>query len=148
MTRLSRYLAPLENTSSSSSSDDDSDIATAQQAGRTIEAKFDTTSLFAFARAPQAAAIHCVMNVSDGIWAYGVRVLVVLLFPFLATGFVLGTHWKVQSGGVVLGYDPVLIARRADDVLASSSVAGRRCGEGLSGECLETRKVGRGRTVV
>lgn len=89
-------------------------------------------------------------NVSDGIWAYDVGVLVVLVFPFLAAVFVfvLGTHWKVQSWDAVLGYDPVVIARRVNDVLGSSGMGRRRYGGGSSCECLGMGKVGRGRIVV
>lgn len=135
MTPLSRYLVPLETTSSDGNS-------TAQVA-RIIEANFDMTTLSAFARAPHAATVHVVERVSQDIWAYDVKVLLVLVFPFLVTVSVLSVHWKVQSGDVVLEYDPVLIARRADEVLAFSNTAGQRCGEGFSGQSLGLGKVGR-----
>jgi hypothetical protein len=64
-------------------------------------------------------------------------VLLVLVFPFLATIFVLSMHWNVQSGDVVLECNLVLIARRADEVLAFSRTVGGRYGDGLSGESLD-----------
>jgi hypothetical protein len=65
MAPLSRYPVPLEATSS------DSNNSTAQVA-RTIEANFDMTTLFAFAREPHAATVHIVENISQEIWAYDV----------------------------------------------------------------------------
>jgi hypothetical protein len=69
--------------------------------------------------------------------------LLVLVFPFLATIFVLSMHWNVQSGDVILGYSPVLIARRADEVLVSSRTVGGRYGDGLSGESLDLGEIER-----
>jgi hypothetical protein len=142
MTPLSRYLVPLEI------SPDDVVNATAK-VGRTIEANFDTTTLFAFARALHAARVHAVTYPpSESIWGYDPRVLLVLVFPFLAKVFVFSTHWEVQSGEFVIGYDPVLIARRADEVLGSPFVAGRRHGRVWSGGSFGLGGVGQKHSMV
>ena len=140
MTPLSRYLVLLEISPD--------DVNATAKVGRTIEANFDTTTLFAFARAPHAANVHVESYPSENVWGYDPRVLFVLVLPFLAKVFVLSTHWGVQSGDVVLGYDHVLIARRADDVLAYSSVAGRRYGRVWSGESLGLGKAGQKHSMV
>ena len=98
--------------------------------GQTIEANFDTTTLFAFARTPQAADVHTLRQVPHYYWSYDFMVLRILALPLLATVFVLSSHWRVQSDEVMLGYNPVLIARRADDVLASSNGAEGGCSGG------------------
>jgi hypothetical protein len=139
MSPLSRYLRPLE------SSPDANDTA---RVGQTIEANFDMATLFAFARAPQAATVHVVHPEMIYYGSYDVMVLFVLALRFLAMVSVLSTHWRVQSDDVVLGYNPVLIARRADDVLSSSFVAKVGCGEGSSVEVLSLGKVGRQQSMV
>ena len=140
MTPLSRYLVPLAISPD--------DVNATAKVGQMIEANFDTTTLFAFARAPHAANVHVESYPSEDVWGYDPRVLFVLVLPFLAKVLVLSSHRGVQSGEVVIGYDPVLIARRADEVLGSSYVVGLRCGGGSSGESLglDKGKVGRTRS--
>jgi hypothetical protein len=77
-------------------------------------------TLFAFAQAPHAASLDITQTHDVGIWTYDTRVLAVLALPFLATILVLSVYWKVQSNEVVIGYDPLEIARRADEVLVLS----------------------------
>jgi len=91
-----------------------------QRVARAIEANIDMATLFAFAQAPHAASLDITQTHDVGIWTYDTRVLAVLALPFLATILVLSVYWKVQSNEVVIGYDPLEIARRADEVLVLS----------------------------
>jgi hypothetical protein len=139
MTALSRYLIALGTSHGSDQ---------AAKVGQTIEANFDMTTLFAFARVPQAADVHTLRQVPHYYWSYDFMVLCILAVPFLATVFVLSTHWRVQSDEVMLGYNPVLIARRADDILASSIGAEEDCSGELGGESISLEKVGRHQSMV
>lgn len=91
-----------------------------QRVARAIEANIDMATLFAFAKAPHAAPLDITQTHDVGIWTYDTRALAVLALPFLATILVLGKYWRVQSNEVVIGYDPLEIARRADEVLVLS----------------------------
>lgn len=77
-------------------------------------------TLFAFAQAPHAASLDITETHEVSIWRYDTRVLAVLALPFLATILVLSIYWRVQSDEVVIGYNPLQIARRADEVLVPS----------------------------
>lgn len=87
-------------------------------------------TLFAFAQAPHAASIDITETHEVSIWKYDTRVLAVLALPFLATILVLSIYWRVQSDEVVIGYDPLKIARHADEVLAPSLRAMAQNSEG------------------
>jgi hypothetical protein len=91
-----------------------------QRVARAMEANFDMATLFAFARAPHAALLEITTTLEDNIWTYDTAVLAILALPLLATNLVLCIGWKVQSAEVVIGYDPLEIARRADEVLTPS----------------------------
>jgi hypothetical protein len=91
-----------------------------QRVARAIEANIDMATLFAFAQAPHAASLDITQTHDVGIWTYDTKVLAVLALPFFATILVLSVYWKVQSNEVVIGYDPLEIARRADEVLVLS----------------------------
>lgn len=88
-----------------------------RRVARAIEANVDMATLFAFAQAPHAAPLDITETHDVSIWTYDTRVLAVLALPLLATILVLSIYWRVQSGEVVIGYDPLEIARRADEVL-------------------------------
>lgn len=77
-------------------------------------------TIFAFAQAPHAASIDLTETHEVSIWRYDTTVLAVLVLPLLATFLVLSIHWRVQSDEVVIGYDPLEIARHAEKVLAPS----------------------------
>jgi hypothetical protein len=87
---------------------------------RALERSFDTATLLAFVQTPEASTI-VITNFSEiAIWTYDVKVLAILAAPLLATLLVLSRHWKVQSNYIVIGYDPLKIARRANEILAST----------------------------
>lgn len=87
---------------------------------RSLEATFDMATLFAFARAPNASAVDIETTKRINIWTYNAQVLSVLAIPLLATSLVLFARWKVYSNDIVIGYDPIGIARRADEVLRAT----------------------------
>jgi hypothetical protein len=91
-----------------------------QRVARAMEANFDMATLFAFARSPHAASVDITTTLERNIWTYDTTVLAILALPLLATVLVLCIGWKVQSDEVVIGYDPLEIARRADEVLMPS----------------------------
>lgn len=101
-----------------------------QRVARAIEANIDMATLFAFAQAPHAASLEIIETHEFSIWRYETRVLPVLALPFLATILVLSIYWRVQSDEVVIGYDPLEIARRADEVLVPSLGASEQDSEG------------------
>lgn len=77
-------------------------------------------TLLAFARDLGAATVDVTNTQLIDTWTYDSRVLAILAAPLLATLLVLCKHWRVQSNDIVIGYDPLAIARRADDLLATS----------------------------
>jgi hypothetical protein len=87
---------------------------------RALERTFDTATLLAFVRAPEASTIEITNSPEIAIWTYDVKVLAILAAPLLATLLVLSRYWKVQSNYIVIGYDPLKIARRANEILAST----------------------------
>jgi hypothetical protein len=87
---------------------------------RALERSFDAATLLAFLRAPNASTIEITTSTEIAIWTYDTKVLTILAAPLLATLLVLSRYWKVQSNYVVIGYDPLKIARRANDILAST----------------------------
>jgi hypothetical protein len=95
-----------------------------------MEANFDMATLFAFARSPHAASVDITTTLERNIWTYDTSVLAILALPLLATVLVLCIGWKVQSDEVVIGYDPLEIARRADEVLMPSHGAMTQRSEG------------------
>jgi hypothetical protein len=101
-----------------------------QRVARAIEANIDMATLFAFAQAPHAASLDITETHDVSVWTYDTRVLAVLALPFLATILVLSIYWRVQSNEVVIGYDPLEIARRADEVLVLSLGAKAQDSEG------------------
>lgn len=101
-----------------------------KRVARAIEANIDMATLFAFAQAPHAASIDITDTHEVSIWRYDTRVLAVLALPFLATILVLSIYWRVQSHEIVIGYDPLEIARHADEVLALSLRAMAQDSEG------------------
>lgn len=101
-----------------------------QRVARTLEANMDMATLFAFARSPHAAALDITTTREDNIWTYDTPVLAILALPLLATILVLCIAWKVEGEEVVIGYDPLEIARRADEVLMPSLAAMTQDDEG------------------
>jgi hypothetical protein len=101
-----------------------------QRVARAIEANIDMATLFAFAKAPHAASLDITETHDVSVWTYDTRVLAVLALPLLATILVLSIYWRVQSNEVVIGYDPLEIARRADEVLVLSLGAKAQDSEG------------------
>jgi hypothetical protein len=100
-----------------------------QRVARAMEANFDMATLFAFARSPHAASVDITTTLERNIWTYDTTVLAILALPLLATVLVLCIGWKVQSDEVVIGYDPLEIARRADEVLTPSLGAAKQHSE-------------------
>jgi hypothetical protein len=92
----------------------------AEGVARDVEAAFDTATLLAFAKAPHAASLKITTTVYSGRWAYNTTVLPILAVPLLATILVCLVHWKVYGDEIVIGYDPVGIAKRADEITAAS----------------------------
>lgn len=91
-----------------------------ERVARAMEANMEMATLFAFAQSPHAASLDITTTLEDNIWTYDSTVLAILALPLLATVLVLCIGWKVQSDEVVIGYDPLGIARRADEVLIPS----------------------------
>ena len=96
-----------------------------------VEAIFDTATLMAFSRSPYASSLEITTTASLPVYVYDSRVLAILLVPFLAT--VLGTwgRWRVAVKDVLVGYDPVEIARRGpvvgmSEASEASDAVGRR----------------------
>jgi len=85
--------------------------APADVVARRIEAAFDTQTLFAFSRFPDASDITLTyVEAGRFVYVYDARVLIILLAPFLAT--ILGCWGRWWVGGMdVIGYDVVRIAR-------------------------------------
>jgi hypothetical protein len=85
---------------------------------RALERSFDTATLLAFVRAPHASSLEITTSTKIAIWTYDTKVLAILAAPLLATLLILSRYWKVQSDYIVIGYDPLKIARRAKEILA------------------------------
>lgn len=122
MDSLGRYLLVLPNITEGMTDD------TAMVA-RKIEANFDAATLFAFSRAPEAASVHITHTDHVNIWSYDPRVLAILIPPLLATILILCTRWRIYSDNVVIGYNPIAIARRAEEILASLSTTSANSGK-------------------
>lgn len=101
-----------------------------KRVARAIEANIDMATLFAFARAPHAASLEITKLHEVNIWTYDTRVLAILAPPLLATILVLSICWRIQSDSVVIGYDPLEIARRAEEVLKPQPVGKVQDSEG------------------
>jgi hypothetical protein len=93
---------------------------------RASERIFDTATLLAFVRTPEASTIGITNSPEIGIWTYDVKVLAILAAPLLATLLVLSRYWQVRSNYIVIGYDPLKIARRANDILEPTIPSGQR----------------------
>lgn len=87
---------------------------------KAIEDTFDVATLFAFQRAPEAAMVETTLTNHVYIWSYDPRVLAILTPPLIATILVLGTRWRIYSNNIVIGYSPLAIAERAEEILALS----------------------------
>ncbi|KAJ3526223.1 hypothetical protein NM208_g11295 [Fusarium decemcellulare] len=83
----------------------------AQTVARQIEANFDMATLHAFARMPNASEITYTTRSDTRVYVYDARVLLILLVPLFATLLGCWGRWKVAGEDVVVGYDPVGIAR-------------------------------------
>jgi hypothetical protein len=92
---------------------------------RALERCFDTATLLAFVRAPDASTIKITNSPEIATWTYDVKVLAILAAPLLATLFVLSRYWQVRSNYIVIGYDPLKIARRANDILEPTIPSGQ-----------------------
>lgn len=84
----------------------------------TIQASFEMATRLAFSRAPRSAFLTVSWD-GGNRWSYDPRVLFVLAVPLLATILVLSAYCDVHGDDVVVGYDPIKIARRADELLAT-----------------------------
>lgn len=84
----------------------------AETVARRIEANFDTATLFAFARAPEAADRTITHTTSTSIWVYDPTALAILLVPSIATVLELWGRWRVGDDKTIIGYNPIEIARR------------------------------------
>jgi hypothetical protein len=85
---------------------------------RALERSFDAATLLAFVRAPDASSLTITKFTETAIWTYDTKVLAILAAPLIATLLILSRYWKVQSDYIVIGYDPLKIARRAKEILA------------------------------
>jgi hypothetical protein len=109
-----------------SSSSDEPDIPLmtnrndAEKVAKDLEASFDLTTLLAFATAPHAASLNITTTTSLGRWSYDARVLPVLALPLLATLLVCSVYWRVYGDEIVIGYNPLEIARRTDEITVAS----------------------------
>ncbi|KAF4465786.1 hypothetical protein FALBO_7360 [Fusarium albosuccineum] len=83
----------------------------AQTVARQIEANFDMATLHAFARMPNASDITYTARSDTRVYVYDPKVLLILLVPLFATLLGCWGRWKVAGEDVVVGYDPVGIAR-------------------------------------
>jgi hypothetical protein len=73
---------------------------------------FEMSTLMAFSRVPYASDLAVSTTTSKPIWVYDRAVLAILLLPLLA--MLLGTfgRWRITGKDILVGYDPVRIARR------------------------------------
>ncbi|KAM5345754.1 hypothetical protein ACJ41O_011615 [Fusarium nematophilum] len=84
----------------------------AERVARQIEDNFDMATLHAFARMPGSSEITYTIRRSEArVYVYDARVLLILLVPCVATVLGCWGRWKVAGEDVVVGYDPVGIAR-------------------------------------
>ena len=90
---------------------------------RDLERAFDVATLLAFARVPGAASQQVTRTKRIQRWTYDERVLTILVIPMVATALVVCEHWRIHGNNVVIGYNPLEIARRADELLPSSAYA-------------------------
>lgn len=84
---------------------------------RAIERNFEMATLLAFVREPYAGAVSITTTHKRNVWKYDRHVLAILAVPLLATILVLCVCWRVEGDEVVVGYDPLEIARRAGEIL-------------------------------
>lgn len=106
---------------------------------RAMERVFDVATLLAFSRAPAAASLEVTTTRQIDTWTYDMRVLPILAVPLLATILVLCKHWKVRSDEIVIGYNPLVIARRAEELLARSTHA-KALGGSADSDALSTSR--------
>jgi hypothetical protein len=88
---------------------------------RDIEKNFDMATLQAFVRQPRAARLEILTTYEWLIWMYDYRALAILAVPLLATLLALSVCWRIASDDVVIGYNPIEIARRGDEILRVAS---------------------------
>jgi hypothetical protein len=79
---------------------------------RRIEASFDMATLSAFAKLPNATDLTTTIESRTPIYVYNPKVLAVLLVPLIATILAAWGRWRIGDDSVVVGYDPIEIARR------------------------------------
>lgn len=112
----------------------------AESVTRDQEASSDAASLLAFAKAPHAASLNITTIEYSNRWAYKTKVLPVLAIPLLATFLVCSVYWRVYDDDVVIGYNPVGIAKRADEITTASN--GKSDSGDSSGGSFQLKAVG------
>jgi hypothetical protein len=108
---------------------------------RAIERNFEMATLLAFVREPYAGAVNITTTYKHDVWKYDRKALAVLAVPLLATILVLCVCWRVEGDEVVVGYDPLEIARRASEILEKRK-RGRRASVSARGTYVAVRGSG------
>ena len=85
---------------------------------RAIERSFDMATLLAFVREPHSAQLT--VTTTQDLWSYDGKVLVILAVPLFATILVLAAAGRVGTDDIVIGYNPLEIARRSDEILPAA----------------------------
>lgn len=91
-----------------------------QRVAGMLVAHSDIATRMAFARAPKAAWNITSTPEING-WSYDPTVLLILAAPLLATALVLCICWQVYSDDVAVGYNFIVIARRAGEITTHST---------------------------
>jgi hypothetical protein len=82
-----------------------------EEVARRFETAWDTNNIFAFSRRVNATDRLTTVETPRNVYVYDRRVLFILLVPFLAMVLGIWGRWYVQGDDMMLGYDPVKIAR-------------------------------------
>lgn len=91
-----------------------------QRVAGMLVAHSDIATRMAFARAPKAAWNITSTPEING-WSYDPTVLLILAAPLLATALMLCICWQVYSDDVAVGYNFIVIARRAGEITTHST---------------------------
>ncbi|KAL1590068.1 hypothetical protein WHR41_01030 [Cladosporium halotolerans] len=91
--------------------------ADADGVAKTLERNFDMATLLAFVRQPYAGSVNITTTHESKVWLYNEKVLGILAVPAIATLLVMCMCWRIKGDEVVIGYDPLQIARRAEEIL-------------------------------
>lgn len=83
----------------------------ADTVARQIEANFEMATLHAFAKASNSSDLVFTRSKLHSVYVYDRIVLAILLVPLLATFLGTWMRWRTAGEDVMIGYDPIQIAR-------------------------------------